>query len=350
MPPPLLFILSILFLFTYSYSYSSSKPIPFRSELEVNLLFEGWLVKHNKTYKENSFEKAKRYDIFKDNLRYIDEHNRGNHTFTLFLNVFADLTVEEYRDTYLGSLPPLRKETVGSESDSYNDDFDEFGSEIPNSTDWRASGAVTPVKHQGACYCCWAFAAAATVESINQIVTGQLISLSVQQIVDCYSKSCDRGYVDEALRYITRNGGIDSEIDYPYNATYEHCDKKKEGKKVVTIDTYQHVSENNEPRLKMAVAKQPVAVGIHAYERAFQLYGHGIFTSNCGTRIDHAVTIIGYGNEDKLDYWIIKNCWGDFWGEAGYMRLERNVESKMGKCGIAQYAYIPLKKKKRQAA
>lgn len=149
MPPLLLFFLSILFLFTYS--YSSSESIPFRSELEVNLLFEGWLMKHNKTYKENSFEKAKRYDIFKDNLRYIDEHNSGNHTFTLFLNVFADLTVEEYRDTYLGSLPPLPKETVGSNSDIYNDNFDDFGSEIPNSTDWRASGAVTPVKHQGAC-------------------------------------------------------------------------------------------------------------------------------------------------------------------------------------------------------
>ncbi|XP_039132636.1 zingipain-2-like [Dioscorea cayenensis subsp. rotundata] len=345
MPPLLLFVLSILFLFTYS--YSSSEPIPFRSELEINLLFEGWLVKHNKTYKENSFEKAKRYDIFKDNLRYIDEHNSGNHTFTLFLNVFADLTVEEYRDTYLGSLPPLPKETVGIESDSYNDDFSEFISDddLPNSTDWRDSGAVTTVKHQGACFCCWAFAAVAAVEGINQIVTGELISLSVQQIVDCQAKSCSKGYVDEAYKYIRRNGGIDSEIDYPYNGTYEQCDKEKADKKVVTIDTYQSLTESNEKRLKMGVAKQPVAVLIEAYERAFQLYGEGIFTAHCGTKVDHAVTIIGYGTQGDQDYWIIKNCWGDFWGEAGYMRIERNTESTKGKCGLAQWPQIPVKRK-----
>ncbi|KAM0941080.1 putative actinidain [Dioscorea sansibarensis] len=345
MPPLPLFFLSIFFLFPYS--YYTSEPIPLRSELEVKLLFEGWSVKHNKSYKENPFEKAKRYEIFKDNLRYIDEHNRGNHTFTLRPNVFADLTVEEYRATYLGSLPPLPKKTLSSEGDSYNDDLTEFttDSEIPNSTDWRQLGAVTPVKHQGACFCCWAFAAVAAVEGINQIVTGELISLSVQQIVDCYSKSCDKGYIDDALKYIRRSGGLDSDIDYPYNATYQQCDKKKEGNKVVTIDTYQHLSENNEPRLKMGVAKQPVAVGIEAYGRAFQLYDHGIFTSDCGTRIDHAVTIVGYGTEDKKDYWIIKNCWGNFWGEAGYMRLERNIESTKGKCGVAQYPYIPLKRK-----
>lgn len=84
--------------------------------------------------------------------------------------------------------------------------------------------------------CCWAFAAVATVEGINQIVTGELVPLSVQQIVDCYSKSCDRGYIDDALKYIRRNGGIDSDVDYPYNATYEQCDKKK----VNTFHTFHH--------------------------------------------------------------------------------------------------------------
>lgn len=89
----LLLFLSILSLFSFS-----SSSIPTRSEYEVDLLFEGWLVKHNKSYNKDSFEKTKRYEIFKDNLKYIDEHNAGNHTYTLGLNVFSDLTVEEYRN------------------------------------------------------------------------------------------------------------------------------------------------------------------------------------------------------------------------------------------------------------
>ena len=49
----------------------------------------------------------------------------------------------------------------------------------------------------------------------------------MQQIVDCQAKSCSKGYIDEAFKYIRRNGGIDSEIDYPYNGTYQQCDKEK---------------------------------------------------------------------------------------------------------------------------
>lgn len=68
----------------------------------------------------------------------------------------------------------------------------------------------------------------------------------------------------------------------------------------------------------------------------------GIFTSYCGTKVDHAVTIVGYDTAGSVDYWIIKNSWGDFWGEAGYMRLERNIKSISGKCGVALYPYYPI--------
>lgn len=146
----LLLFLSILSLFSFS-----SSSIPTRSEYEVDLLFEGWLVKHNKSYNKDSFEKAERYEIFKDNLKYIDEHNAGNHTYTLGLNVFSDLTVEEYRNIYLAVNSTLFPEwnEEGNENDTYYS-FNDAINAVPESIDWRELGAVTPVKYQAGCGKC----------------------------------------------------------------------------------------------------------------------------------------------------------------------------------------------------
>ncbi|KAH7672350.1 Actinidain protein [Dioscorea alata] len=337
----------LLFLFIFSlFSTSFSSPVPIRSEYEVSLLFEGWLVKLNKSYKE-SLEKEKRYEIFKDNLKYIDEHNAGNHTYTLALTVFADLTVEEYRSTYLRKLPTPSEYDLVNHSDDENDDVYNFNETVtvPNSMDWRDLGAVLPVKQQGGCFSCWAFTAVATIEAINQIVTGDLTSLSEQQLVDCDHESCDAYYIHKTYEYIQQNGGIDTEQDYPYAAVYTQCDTTKESNKVVTIDGYQWAPRNRERLLMTRVALQPVGVGVEAYERDFQNYGTGVFTGYCGKKQDHAVTIIGYGNEDGVDYWLIKNSWGEFWGEGGYMKLERNTREVTGRCGVAEWPVYPIKNK-----
>ncbi|MBK3503456.1 C1 family peptidase, partial [Campylobacter fetus subsp. venerealis] len=127
------------------------------------------------------------------------------------------------------------------------------GDSLPDFVDWRKEGAVLGVKDQGSCGSCWAFSTIAAVEGINKIVTGELISLSEQELVDCdrsYNAGCNGGLMDYAFEFIINNGGIDSEEDYPYKAYDGTCDQYRKNAKVVTINGYEDVPTNDEKSLQ----------------------------------------------------------------------------------------------------
>lgn len=316
-----------------------------RTEKEMNDLYESWLIKHGKVYNALG-EKERRFEIFKDNLKFIDEYNSQiGLSYKVGLNKFADLTNDEYRKMYLGTKIDSKRSLYSPKSDRYSV---RDGDDLPDSIDWRTKGAVAPVKDQGSCGSCWAFSTIAAVEGINKIVTDDLISLSEQELVDCdtsYNEGCNGGLMDYAFQFIINNGGIDSEEDYPYKARDGTCDSYRKNAKVVSIDGYEDVPVNDEKALQKAVANQPIAVAIEAGGRAFQLYSSGIFSGKCGTSLDHGVAAVGYGSEDGKDYWIVKNSWGASWGEKGYIRMERNLaDTTTGKCGIAMEASYPTKK------
>ncbi|XP_027356953.1 low-temperature-induced cysteine proteinase-like [Abrus precatorius] len=331
----------ILIAFTvFAVSLASDKAA-WRSDEEVMAIYEKWLVKHGKVYNALG-EKEKRFEIFKDNLKFIDEHNAENRTYKVGLNRFADLSNEEYRTKYLGAKIDLR---VARPSNRY---APRVGDKLPKSIDWRKKGAVVRVKDQGNCGSCWAFSAIAAVEGINKIVTGDLISLSEQELVDCdrtVNAGCDGGLMDYAFEFIINNGGIHTEESYPYRGVDGICDRYKKNVGLVTIDAYEDVPAYDELALKKAVANQPVSVAIEASGREFQLYESGIFRGKCGTALDHGVTVVGYGTEDWIDYWTVKNSWGKSWGEEGYIRMERNLpKSRAGKCGITTLSSYPIKR------
>ncbi|MQM02135.1 hypothetical protein Taro_034899, partial [Colocasia esculenta] len=318
-------------------------------EEEIKWLFEEWQVKHEKSYQDLE-EKQKRFEIFRNNLQFIDEHNRpeNNHSFTVGLNDFADLSHEEYRSMFLS--PQLNMSRLFPDlpmSDLYLP-TDQI--EPPASVDWRRLGAVGPVKYQDHCASCWAFAAVATVEGINAIVTGNLISLSEQELVDCEDQGyhCKGGRISDAYEYIQRNMGIDTEANYPYTAQQGVCkadrlyDKLKD--QVVTIDGYAYAPRNDEWALSWLVSSQPVGACVDAHRRDFQFYEGGIYKAACTTNSNHAVTIVGYDSEADEDYWIIKNSYGDRWGEGGFMKLLRNISDRRGKCGIAIWPIYPIKR------
>nr|ABQ10191.1 actinidin Act1c [Actinidia eriantha] len=311
-----------------------------RTNDEVKAMYESWLIKHGKSY--NSLgERERRFEIFKETLRFIDEHNADtSRSYKVGLNQFADLTNEEFRSTYLGFTRGSNKTKVSNRYEP------RVGQVLPDYVDWRSEGAVVDIKNQGQCGSCWAFSAIAAVEGINKIVTGNLISLSEQELVDCgrtqSTKGCDGGYMTDGFEFIINNGGINTEENYPYTAQEGQCDLNLQNEKYVTIDNYENVPYYNEWALQTAVAYQPVSVALESAGDAFQHYSSGIFTGPCGTATDHAVTIVGYGTEGGIDYWIVKNSWDTTWGEEGYMRILRNVGGA-GTCGIATMPSYPVK-------
>ncbi|CAM8943218.1 unnamed protein product [Rhodiola kirilowii] len=128
--------------------YGADRGLSLRSEKEVAELYERWIVQNGKAYNAIG-EKERRYAVFKDNLKFIDEHNsQEGRTYKLGLNAFTDLTVVEYRSRFLGTKMDLKRRDSRPGSVRYSV---VVGEKLPESVDWRTKGAVAPVKNQGTC-------------------------------------------------------------------------------------------------------------------------------------------------------------------------------------------------------
>ncbi|KAK4771090.1 hypothetical protein SAY87_031622 [Trapa incisa] len=308
-------------------------------------LFETWMARHGKMY-ESLEDKLHRFEVFKENLFHIDETNKKVDSYWLGLNEFADLAHDEFKRMYLGL------KGAGNVSDrrqSSDEGFDyKDVVDLPKSVDWRKKGAVTAVKNQGSCGSCWAFSTVASVEGINQIATGNLTTLSEQELIDCdttYNNGCNGGLMDYAFSYIISNGGLRKEDDYPYIMEEGTCELTKDESELVTISGYRDVPAKDEQSLLKALAHQPLSLAIDASGRDFQFYSGGVFDGHCGTELDHGVAAVGYGSGKGVDYIIVKNSWGPKWGEKGYIRMKRNTGKPEGLCGINKMASYPIKSK-----
>lgn len=173
-----------------------------------------------------------------------------------------------------------------------------------------------------------------------------MVSLSEQNLVDCSSEvgndGCDGGKMEICFLYANINDGLDTETKYPYEGKAEEC-RYEEAHSGGTDRGYVQLKSEDEEELKIAVATVgPIAVAIDANHDSFQFYSEGIYYEpECSAEeLSHAVLAVGYGSDKKGDdYWLVKNSWGESWGDNGYIMMARNKENN---CGIATECVYPV--------
>ncbi|XP_071925913.1 probable cysteine protease RD19C [Coffea arabica] len=305
--------------------------------------FSLFKTKYGKTYSTQE-EHDYRFSVFKANLRRAKRHQLLDPSAVHGVTRFSDLTPSEFRRNHLGLNKHKRRLRLPADA---NKAPILPTTDLPADFDWRDHGAVTPVKDQGSCGSCWSFSTTGALEGAHYLATRELVSLSEQQLVDCdhecdpaeynsCDSGCNGGLMNNAFEYILKSGGVEREQDYPYTGRDEKC-KFDKSKIAAKVSNFSVVSTDEDQIAANLVKHGPLAVAINAIW--MQTYIGGVSCPYiCSKSQDHGVLLVGYGAagyapirlKDK-PYWIIKNSWGENWGESGYYkfcRADRNL------CGV----------------
>jgi C1A family cysteine protease len=299
--------------------------------------FEQFKTVFRKEYK-SPIEEQMRRSVFRANLieaERMTKESKGKTTYGV--TQFSDLTKEEFKHIYLMPNPPALKKMEGHDLE-----INETGDET-KSWDWRYvksakttdgwSGCVTPVYNQGQCGSCWAFSATEQIESMTCLQGYEsLVSLSMQQIVDCTTScyGCNGGWTYSAFEEIISETGIDTYASYPYTCSQGSCQFNK-ANIGASIKSWSYVGQGSEPTM-LSYIQQTGPLSICVDASTWSSYTGGVITcSSCGQQLDHCVQLTGYdANVSGTKAWIVRNSWGTSWGYSGYLYVQYGCNA----CGI----------------
>eukprot|EP00727_Mastigamoeba_balamuthi_P012542 m51a1_g7910 putative cysteine proteinase (474) ;mRNA; r:174534-177477 len=308
--------------------------------------FSVWARTHGKVYTAD--EHSHRLGVFLSNeqiVAQLNQKHQGRATFAM--NHFGDLTANEFLSLMAGSRVP-EDVSASVPNETVREARHVSGRSVvaaPDSVDWRVEGAVNPVLQQGGCGSCYTFASTAAIEGSCKIQTGTLWALSQQNALDCTTSTgnngCKGGWGTNVYRWAAGTRGLSRAVDYPYKAQQQsYCLLTQNNYcRLAGWVTLPHGVEGW--KLKSAVAQQPVEIALNAGE-GFRFYQSGILQSDCSPNTNHEVLIVGYGVDNGVAYWLVRNSWSSGWGEQGYIRLARSDDAGDGICGLQNNADFPI--------
>jgi len=357
-----------------------SQALPLQEQDTVQPHFLSFMQRYGREYKQDSQEYMERFNIFSRSVAEVRAHNRQRERrWTAGINALADRTEAE-----LAQLRGWRGVALPSSSRAGGQVPSRVGSTFLKQTakatvlprdfsNWTSLKSIQDIRDQGGCGSCWAVAGATVLDAHWEIYSpgNNQRSFSVQELVSCVRNphqcggtgGCEGATVELAYDYAI-NQGLATRDELPYNAVTGVCTKKHEGgvalftdavdEKGVThsedvampgvhfaraspaatvgMKAWERLPENSyEPLLRAVYERGPVAISVAA--SPWNWYFSGVFDScSKDAVIDHAVTLVGFGEEGGANYWLVQNSWGKDWGEQGRIRLLRQ-DDENNYCG-----------------
>ena len=300
--------------------------------------FVSWMRETNNFYTGDEYHL--RLGIFLTNARVVDQHNKGKRSFTISLNKFAAMTPTEFSSI-------LGFSTVGGvrRPNIQNEKRVTYKGDAPDSFDWREKNVVNTIKDQDTCGGAWAFSVVAAQESVHAINTNELLRLSEQNLIDCCTAGtgCGMAWPDKVMTWIveSQDGHYNLESEYPYKGVQQSTCEYSQHRAVSQIVSVESVLQSDENLLKEHIANVgPVTACLDCRSLLFMLYHGGIYDDDFCIKYtySHSMCILGYGSDNGVDYWLIRNSWGLSWGESGYIRYLRGVDL----CNVADAVFYPV--------
>jgi len=357
-------LLSLLALLDWTYSFNMSPRRNFGDlDLNDNLNEDDFLDEFGLPVITGDLEKERRQIALKDNEEIVKRQNidfiNGKKLWWDKIDKMSDLPEDEFvrektgvrRDYSRGILPCTGSDCHDERSEKYFDKFRYSRAVIPSQYNAVDQGLISPAKDQLSCASCGAFSTVALIETCFKKVTGIFGDYSEQQLVDCavgYHKArgCKGARTYSYARWAVENHwNLTDEISYPYlndRPKYTCPENIQSFNQGARLSNYYYTYKGNEELLKRLVFEHG-AVQTTVEAKSLKNYGGGIIKGclndtkkDPDCKINHAIVVVGYGTDEGTDFWLIKNSWGEDWGEKGFARLRRGFgDSGLGKSLLA---------------